>query len=445
MAVAVAARRVSDTIAALSSGAGRAGIAVIRVSGPDADAAIAALTGRPAPPPRRASLRWLRDAAGAALDQALVLWLPGPNSATGEDMAEFHTHGGRAVIDGVLAALCALPGLRLAEPGEFSRRAFDTGRLDLTQVEAMADLIAAETAAQRRQALDQMGGRLTAPIEGWRDALVQALAHLEADLDFPDEDLPEGVAAAILPRLRVLAAEMAAALDDGGCGERLRDGITVALLGPPNAGKSSLLNALARRDAVIVAPTPGTTRDVVEVPLDLGGYPVLLADTAGLRDSRDAVEAEGMRRALARAEAADVRLVLYDAAAGAVPEALRPLLGEGSLLIANKADLLSAGAAPEGLAVSAQTGQGLDRLIAHLTDHVAAAMDGRTAPIITRARHRAAITEAQTALQRALAAAAPELLAEDVRLALRALGRITGRVDVEDLLDVIFADFCIGK
>jgi tRNA modification GTPase len=337
-------------------------------------------------------------------------------------------------------------GLRLAEPGEFTRRAFFNHKLDLTQAEAIADLTAAETEAQRRQALRQLDGSLGTLYRGWSTRLVRLLAHLEAAIDFPDEDLPSEIEREVAAETSLLANEIEAHLADHNRGERLRDGIAVAIIGPPNAGKSSLLNQLVRREAAITSPIAGTTRDVIEAAIDLAGYPVVLADTAGLRDSSDAIEQEGLRRAVARAEAAELRFFMFDAtrpqdAAGAAawPDST-------TLLVANKIDLVTNRTAlPRGAyPISAVTGEGIPALIEALASRIAAGYDA-TAPLLTRARHRAALEEARTALRRALEAALPELRAEDLRLAWRSLGRITGHVDVEDLLDVIFADFCIGK
>ncbi|MDE1149032.1 MAG: tRNA uridine-5-carboxymethylaminomethyl(34) synthesis GTPase MnmE [Azospirillaceae bacterium] len=440
-----------DTIFALASAPGRGGVQVIRISGPGAGPALSALMGKPLPSPRRAALARLRNGASEVFDQALVLWFPAPGSFTGEDVAELHLHGGRAVLAAASEALTAL-GLRVAEPGEFSRRAFEAGKLDLTEAEAIADLVDAETAAQRRQALRQMDGALGALYEGWRHRLVRALAHLEADIDFPDEDLPQGVAPAVVPVLTGLIDEIGAHLADGHRGERLRDGFSIAILGAPNAGKSSLLNALARREAAIVSSTAGTTRDVIEVHLDLGGFPVILADTAGLRDAADEIEREGIRRALARAEKADLKLLVLDCSTWNIGDAAAGTLAlaDGdALVVLNKRDLC--GAVPEAvgghpaLAVSAATGDGLAELVAALQAAVEQRLAPGAAPSLTRARHRQALEECQLSLRRALAADLPELAAEDARLAARALGRITGRVDVEDLLDVIFRDFCIGK
>ena len=449
------------SIFALASGGARAGVAVIRVSGPGASDALAALTpGKAMPAARRAALRDLRDPVSReTLDQALVLLFPGPGSFTGEDVVELHLHGGPAVVEGALAALGRLPGLRPAEAGEFTRRAFLNGKLDLTQAEAVADLVAAETSEQRRQALDQAAGALGQIYEGWRARLIAAIAHVEAGIDFADEDLPEDIDRAARDALAVLAGEIAAHLDDGRRGERLRAGVHLALLGRPNAGKSTLLNLLAGRDAAIVSETAGTTRDVIEVHLDLGGVPVIVADTAGLRDSTDAVEREGVRRAAARADWADLKLIVLDRADWpAVPEDLRALAADGrALVLVNKSDLgavdgpgaLDLDGVPV-LALSARTGAGVDGFLARLTETVRglALAGAGAAPGPTRARHRHALEEARAALAQALdgwSTRGPELVAEDLRLAARAIGRITGRVDVEDLLDVIFADFCIGK
>jgi tRNA modification GTPase len=300
----------ADTIFAVASGAGYAAIAVMRISGPASRAALAALCGR-LPPPRRASLRRLRDGEGAELDQAMVVWLPGPGSYTGEDSAELFLHGGRAVIDGVAEALVRL-GARPAEAGEFTRRAFLNGRMDLTEAEAVHDLVTAETAAQRRQALRQLDGALGTFYRGWADRLRVLLAQQEALIDFPDEDLPPEVEATVLTELAALQGEVAAHLNDGRRGERLREGLVFAVTGRPNVGKSSLVNALAERDVAIVSATPGTTRDALETRVVLGGVPVTLVDTAGLRESPDAIEAEGVRRALARAADADLVVVVTE-------------------------------------------------------------------------------------------------------------------------------------
>jgi tRNA modification GTPase len=438
----------ASTIFALSSAPGRAGVAVIRLSGPAAGSALSALTGRPLPPARQATLAALVDPrSDDLLDRALVLHFPGPASFTGEDVVELHVHGGRAVVDSVFDALAAMPGLRPAEPGEFTRRAFENGKLDLTEAEGIADLVDAETRAQQRQALRQMDGALGRLYDGWRARLSRALAHIEADLDFPDEDLPEGVAEQVRPELALLIAEIGRHLDDNRRGERLRSGVQIAILGPPNAGKSSLLNALARRDAAIVSERAGTTRDVIEVHLDLGGYPVIVADTAGLRQASDEIEDEGIRRARARAEQADVKILLFDALDWPELDPEVTGLADGdSLTVLNKVDLRPDLDLPEGfIGVSVRTGEGMGGLLGRLEELVADRLGGSGAPSLTRLRHRQALEECREALLRAEGAPLPELVAEDVRLALRALGRITGKVDVEDLLDIVFRDFCIGK
>jgi tRNA modification GTPase len=428
-----------DTVFAVATGAGRAAIAVLRLSGPGCGAVLDRMCGgRPAA--RMASLRPIRDCSGNVLDRGLVLWFPSPGSFTGEDSAELHLHGGMAVLRDVAAALVA-QGLRPAEPGEFSRRAFLNGRIDLVEAEAMADLVAAETSAQRRQALRQMEGGLGAVLAGWAARLTRLLAQQEALIDFPDEDLPPEVEAGIVAELRDLLGALRAHLDDGRRGERLREGLVFAVLGAPNAGKSTLVNALADREIAIVSPLPGTTRDVLEARVELGGVPVTLLDTAGLREGGDAIEAEGMRRARVRAAAADALIVL---AAGDAPVPHDVPEHPRVVRVWAKADI-GPPADDDGLAVSARTGAGMAALLAVLGAHAQALTQAEGPPPLTRARHRAALTAAASRLAAALDAPAPELRGEDLRLALRALGRITGRVGVEDILDSIFRQFCIGK
>jgi tRNA modification GTPase len=385
-------------------------------------------------------MRTLIDGEGAAIDDALVLWFANPASFTGEDVAEFHVHGGRAIIEALLAALSALPGLRPAEPGEFTRRAVENGRLDLTRAEAIADLVDAETEAQRRQALRQYDGALATLYDGWRDRLIKASAWAEAAIDFSEEEIPYNVVVKAKAQVAGIEQEISAHLDDFRRGEIVREGLRLAIVGPPNAGKSSLLNALARRDVAIVSETPGTTRDVIEVKLDIGGYPVIASDTAGLRDTHDAIESEGVRRALASADNADLVLLLRDGS--------QPVDDEWpvhDLTVWNKSDLPWP-SEPCGLRISTRTGDGLDALLTELSRMVRERLERpNEAPPLTRLRHRYALQIAASSLSRALAASEPELVAEDIRLTMRALGRITGRVDIEDLLDVIFRDFCIGK
>jgi tRNA modification GTPase len=428
------------TIYALASAPGRAGVAVVRVSGPKAKAMVLTLAGT-LPAARTATLRTLRH-EGAEIDRALVLWFAGPHSLTGEDVAEFHIHGGRAVRESLFAALSALGG-RPAWPGEFSRRAVEHGRLDLTRAEAIADLVDAETPAQLRQALRQYDGALSALYEGWRRALIAVLAHAEAAIDFSDDGVGETEFAAARARAGAIVRQIEQHMADGRRGEALREGVRLTIVGPPNAGKSSLINALAARDAAIVSDIPGTTRDVIEVRLDLGGYLVHVADTAGLRGASDVLEAEGVRRALAKAEASDLVLLLRDGTDPYTDEfGIAP-----DLIVWNKSDLPGF-AKRDGLTLSLKSGEGLPRLIEALTALVAERLEtkGET-PALTRPRHREALAQALASLRHGLDAPSdqPELFAEDMRLALRAIGRITGQVDVEELLDVVFRDFCIGK
>ena len=445
--------RANATIFALSSAPGRAGVAIIRVSGAGAANALKALVGE-LPEPRHAHLAALRDpSTGEALDQAITLWFPGPHSFTGEDVAELHLHGGRAVVQGVADALSELTGLRPADAGEFARRAFENGKLDLTEIEGLADLINAETQAQRRQALRQTEGALGALYDRWRNELIAALANIEAALDFSNEaDVPGEVSARARPAVERLQTEIAVHLDDRHLGERLRDGFRVLLAGPPNAGKSSLLNALARRDAAIVSQEPGTTRDVIEVHLDLAGFPVLVMDTAGIRKARGEVEREGVARTFARAEDADLIVWLVDATAPLweAPVELEEAGGEVATVL-NKIDLAKP-APPKDIStqpieISAKTGNNIDALTEAIAARAAQRLGAGEAPALTRTRHRLELENAREALGRFLAGPPEELelRAEDLRQAVQALGRITGRVDVEDVLDRIFAEFCIGK
>ena len=455
--------KATDTIFALSSGRPPAAIAVVRVSGPQAGAALQALIGK-IPPPRHAALARLHDpASGEMIDEGLALWFPAPRSETGEDTAELQLHGGRAVIAATLSALARVPGCRPAEAGEFTRRAFENGRLDLTRVEGLADLIGADTEAQRRQALRQMRGALGDRAEAWRAKLIEALALVEARIDFPDEaDLPEDLVSPALARARELRDEITQTLADQRRGERLREGLVVAIAGPPNAGKSSLLNRIARRDAAIVSPFAGTTRDVIEVHLDLDGCPVTLLDTAGIRDSTDPVEQEGVRRARERATAADLVLWLVDSSTGGeIPGDLlaQEFPNNAKWIVWNKIDLVSLLRIKSlksivhkldypSYFISALTESGFDEFLKALGKQSQEFLGSSEPALVTRARHRYALENAVGALDRALNEQVPireDVVAEELRLAGRALGRLTGRVDVEDVLDVIFRDFCIGK
>ena len=444
----------SDTIFALASGMGRAGVAVLRVSRPQSWDSMKALTRKfDFTPPMSFLCALSQPDSRETLDQALVLPFKSPASYTGEDVVEYHLHGGRAVIESVLAALEMQPSHRMAEPGEFTRRGFENGKMDLTEAEAVADLIDAETQAQKAQALHQMGGALSDLYEGWMERLKKTLAHLEADIEFPDEDLPDELSPEILLHVEALKSEMFDHLHDNRRGERLRDGIQVAVIGAPNAGKSSLVNVLAQRDVAIISDMAGTTRDVIEAHLDLGGYPVVLADTAGLRPDQigstghEAVESEGIRRALERAKNADIKLLVFDAGEATLDAHTLDLRDDRAILVLNKSEHLQGINTPDGsVTISVKENTGIQDLLGVLEAKIADLMQvSQEAPSLTRKRHRAFVEEAHGALLRATSAELPELIAEDIRLSVRALGRITGRVDVEDLLDVIFKDFCIGK
>ena len=429
-----------DTIFATATARGKAGLAAIRISGPRAWAAAEAL-GPPLPPARIAALRRLATPAGEALDQAVILLFAAGASFTGEAMAELHLHGSPATVAAVLRTLGAIDGLRPAEPGEFTRRALENERLDLPQVEGLADLIEAETEAQRRQALRVLSGALGAKAEGWRAKLIRAAALLEASIDFADEDVPADVTPEVLALLDALLGELRAEAEGAKAAERIRDGFEVAIVGAPNAGKSTLLNALAGREAAITSEVAGTTRDVIEVRMDLAGLPVTILDTAGLRETFDRVEVIGVERARARARAADLRIFLLGgegASLGLVPE-------PGDIEVQGKADL---GAPESGLGVSGRTGLGVAELVARITS----ALEPRAARAVTatRERHRQAILAAIGAMESAAnevrsGAGRAEIAAEELRAALRALDALVGRVDVEHLLDEIFASFCIGK
>ena len=435
-----------DTIFALATPPGRGAVAVVRLSGPEAGSALARLAGS-VPEPRQASLRVLRNREGAVLDQALVLWFVSPSSFTGEDSAELHLHGGPAVVSAVSTALIDL-GLRPAEPGEFTRRAFENGKLDLTQAEAVADLVDAESDAQRRQALGQLGGALSERYAGFRASLLSILALLEAEIDFPDEEgVPGGLSDRVGPMIAALSADIDAALGQARRGERIREGYRIVLIGDTNAGKSTLFNRLAGREAAIVTPTPGTTRDVLEAHMTLGGYAVTLMDTAGLRDTADAIEAEGVRRARARAGEAELRL--WVRAPGFDGAAVADLVQPGDLAVLNKADL-EAQTPPDGmayLAIGAEQGEGLDALESWLARRIADDLSGADFPAVTRERHRIRLERARDHLTSAGQAMVmgPEVAAEDVRQAANALAEIVGAVGVEDVLGEVFSTFCIGK
>ncbi len=441
----------TDTIFALATAPGRAALAVVRVSGPEAERVLRVIA-RGAPTPRRATLRGLQGVEGKPIDKGLVLWFPGPSSYTGEDCAEFHLHGGIAVVDSLINALLDL-GLRLAEPGEFTRRAFEHGKLDLVQAEAVADLIDAETAAQAMQAVRQLESPAMAR---WRERLIEALAYFEAAVDFPDEDLQTDTVEQARYTLRDVLREIRRGIGDAERGRRIREGYRIALIGAPNAGKSSLLNGLLGRDAAIVTATPGTTRDVIEAPLIIAGYKVLVADTAGVRDTDDEIEAEGVRRAEAWARDADLRVWVVDGSASDGSWRRAKLeIRAGDLCVLNKSDLPPGADAAGVLAEAEAAGMrilslsvasaGADDVRSWLENRVIEVLAGGEAPAATRRRHRDGLLEAADQIEAALVQMEPELAVENLRLAIRALGRIVGSVNPEAVLDRVFATFCIGK
>ena len=452
----------TDTIIALASAHGAAGVAVVRVSGPYTLKLIECLTGLTEPTPRLACYVKFQDPkTDQLLDEGILIYFKGPHSFTGEDVAEFHLHGSKAIVDRMIERSILTGFVRMADHGEYSKRAYLNGKIDLTEAEGIADLVAAETEAQADLALNQMQGGLRLLYEGWAERLTRSLAYMEASIDFSDEDdIEESLMEQSKPALETVLQGVRAHLNDNNRGERLRDGIEIAILGPPNAGKSSLINTLARREAAIVSDIAGTTRDLIEVHLNLGGYPVILIDTAGLHEARDKIEQEGIRRALARADEADLKLLLLtsddlfggDLVGGdlVADKTLKNLAQSGdTLTVLNKIDLNQSAHLTEiepDLRMSVETGEGLDHLLQIITEKVKERFEtARRQPFITRRRHRETLEQVRLYLKRAAANHVQELKAEDVRLAVRALGRLTGRVDVEDLLDVIFRDFCIGK
>jgi tRNA modification GTPase len=445
----------TDTIFALATPAGRSAVAVVRISGAGTGALLERMAGR-IPRARVATLMALNDPKGGLIDRALVLWFPGPRSYTGEDCAELQVHGGPAIVDATIRALLEA-NIRLASPGDFTRRAFENGKLDLSQAEAIGDLIDAETNAQAQQALHQLGGALGRRYEAWRDLIIEALAYLEAGVDFPDEEVPPRVTLAARRSLEALAGEIGSAVEDQQRGRRVREGYRIAIVGATNAGKSSLLNALAARNAAIVTPVAGATRDVIEVSLVLAGYKIVLADMAGIRVTRDPVEAEGVRRAIAWAEAADLRIWVVDASVGDGSwRQACSLVRPGDVCVINKSDLPSGADLVETRlyansmridVIVESILSGSERVISeYLSQRVVSQLEGSEFPAATRARHGILLKEARSQLMRALETLeVPELAAEDVRLAARSLARITGKVGAEDVLDRVFSTFCIGK
>jgi tRNA modification GTPase len=434
-----------QTIFALSSGRLPSAISIVRVSGPQAGPALAALAGK-VPVPRMAARVLLRDANQQPIDDAVVLWFPGPASATGEDVAEFHVHGGRAVLASLFASLSAFTDLRAAEPGEFTRRAFENGKLDLTEAEALDDLIHADTDRQRRQALRQLKGLLGDKARDWRAQIIEASALIEAGIDFSDEgDVPAELIAPAFAKIRTLLGEIEEVLAAQGQSERLREGLVVAIAGPPNVGKSTLMNQLARREVAIVSPHAGTTRDLIEVQLDLNGYPITVIDTAGIRQTDDPVEQEGVRRARARAAEADLVLWLADA-----PDEKSLHKGDTPVwTVRNKIDLgePKSDAGNFDFQISASRGDGVRELISALVLFTQKYFGAGEGGLIGRERQRKLLQQTAELLRRSIGETGrgEEFVAEDLRGAAQSLGRLLGRVDVEDVLDAIFRDFCIGK
>lgn len=429
-----------ETIFGLASGLGRSGVAVVRISGKAATKALETL-GVKTPAPRVAELRTLKF-KNEAIDRALILYFNSPNSFTGEDVVELHLHGSRAVVKKIFEVLSSIPNIRLAEAGEFSRRAFLNNKMDLTEAEGLADLIDAETTAQARQAMRQMEGELGRLYEKWRVGVIKNLANIEAYIDFPDEDLPASLKKEIADGINNFRSEIAGHMNDNHRGEKIREGIYVVILGAPNVGKSSLLNYLAKRDAAIVSDIAGTTRDVIEVNLEIAGLPVTLADTAGLRESADVIESEGVKRALARAERSDLKILMLDSA-DKNPDV--SLADENTIIVLNKVDVTPQQVRGDDIGVSITKNIGLDELMKVLEEKLAAKFRQTEAPLITRARHREALNAALDCLNDISFEKPIELIAEDLRHAAFSIGRITGRIDVEDILDEIFSSFCIGK
>ncbi|KAI8142607.1 tRNA modification GTPase TrmE [Fennellomyces sp. T-0311] len=450
-----------STIYALSTAPGKAGVAVIRVSGPQAKQALTA-TVRGTLEPRQAYFRRIRHpTTGTLLDRGLVLWFPGPNSFTGEDSVEFHIHGGNAVVRSVLDALGSLDKFRLAEQGEFSKRAFDNDKLDLTEIEGLADLLNAETEAQRRLALRQAEGGLRKPYEQWRSQIINCMALTEAVIDFgEDEHIEDGVLEQVTEDVINLKGAISNHLNDSRVGEIVRNGVRVAIVGPPNAGKSTLLNLLAKREAAIVSDTPGTTRDIVEVTLNLGGYPVVISDTAGLRESNDVIEMEGVKRAISRMDVADIKICLLPLTQKEIDPIVRQVIDPSTFVILTKQDVSTVSVEQitkqlrqQGIqkiwALSCRTGQGVDHFLDDMIGVLRSTYDDALASpaLITQARHRQHLQDCLAALEQYLDLPQHEVVlgAEELRQAANALGRITGRVDVEDVLDALFSQFCIGK
>lgn len=443
----------SDTIFALATAAGKAGVAVIRVSGSRAGDTLRIVSIIKELEPNRACYTCFRDGQGSLIDRGLAIYFKAPHSFTGEDVVELQIHGSFAVINELLELLASLPGLRHAEAGEFTRRAFIYGKMDLIEAEGLDDLIDAGTREQKSQALRQMDGALSRYYEGLRRQIITALAHLEAYIDFPDEEIPESVLEGLGDEVRAIEAAIAAALADDRRGQALRDGLRIVIVGAPNAGKSSLLNCLAKRDAAIVSQHAGTTRDVIEVQMDLGGFPVILTDTAGIREGQDEVESEGIRRALMRAREADIKLALFDGCEIPILDFhTLELVDEDTILVITKADIADVAKRAElpelalgGHYISTTTGEGVAELLCALEKRTREFFHSEHAPMITRNRHRALLADAANHLNKYHNQQALELACEELRQSALSIGKITGKIEVDDVLDVIFHQFCIGK
>jgi len=442
------------TIYALSSGSGVSGIAVIRVSGADTSKVIKQITKEALPTPRVATLRkFNKNGKKELIDEGVIIWFPGPNSYTGEDLAEFHVHGSRAVINAMHIAISKTKNCRLAEPGEFTKKAFQNGRINLLKAESIADLISSETEIQRKQALKIMSGRSSDKFNSWRDNLKKILSHIEAKIDFPDEDLPKNIIGEIQKVSSNVLSEIKKTLNDQRVGERIREGFKIAIIGPPNSGKSSLLNYLSKRDAAIVSEIAGTTRDVIETHLNLDGYPVIVSDTAGIRSSKNEIEKKGIKIALKRAEDADLRLVIVSAKNVDFTRLLKNLLNKNAILVVNKSDLLKGKLNNkfkkyDHVLISIKQDSNLKKLITKIKSKLKNKFSTNKDIIITRERHRQNLINCVYHLdkfQKKKSVHDFDKAAEDLRMASRHLGMIVGKVDVEELLGSIFSDFCIGK
>ena len=442
------------TIYALSSGPGISGIAVIRVSGNKTEDVIKKITGNKLPNPREATKRKFNYIdTNELIDEGILLWFPGPNSYTGEDLAEFHIHGSRAVINALHNTISKIKNCRLAEPGEFTKRAFQNGKINLLKAESIADLISSETEIQRKQALKIMSGKSSDKFNSWREKLLKILSHIEAKIDFPDEDLPKDILSSIKETSEQVSSQIEKVLNDQKVGERIREGFKIAIIGPTNAGKSSLINYLSKRDVAIVSEIAGTTRDVIETHLNLDGYPVVISDTAGIRDSRDEIEEKGIKLALNRAEDADLKLVIIDGNFDDLNKTLKDLINENAILVVNKSDLLNGNLNKkfrkyEHVLISIKNDSNLDQLILKIKNKLENKFINNEDILITRERHRKNLEHCIVHLKNFKNKNGSkdfDKAAEDLRLATRHLGMIVGKVDVEEILDSIFNDFCIGK